>query len=101
MWPELLDLLGVGMKGSIGISASLAILALYVWRAAAVARLVGALFGTAVGYVVMLCVASAVAVGLGWVDPNVGVIMAHVGEAIATALEAGGSAVRRIMEYLQ
>ena len=101
MFGELLDLIGVGMKGSIGISLTLGLAALYVYRAAALAKLVGALFGTLAGYAVMLCVAAAVAVGLGWVDPNVGVIMAHVGEALATGLEAGGRAVRRIMEYLR
>ena len=101
MFAELLDLLGVGMKGSIGISAVLLMAALYVYRAAAVAKLVGALFGTLVGYAIMLCVAAAAAIGLGWVDPNVGVIMSHVAEGTATALEAGARAVRRITEYLQ
>lgn len=99
MFTELLDLLGVGLGGQIGISAGLVIAALYVYRAAALAKLVGALFGTVVGYAIMLCVAAAAAIAAGWIDPNVGVIMAHVAEGLSTGLEAAAGLVDRVARW--
>ena len=101
MFTELLELVGVGLGGQIAISATLVLAALYVYRAAALARLVGALFGTLAGYAIMLCVAAAAAISLGWVDPNVGVITSHVAEALSACLDAVGRAVRELTERLQ
>lgn len=101
MFATLLELLDVGLGGSLAISATLVVAALYVYRAAAVAKVVGALFGTAVGYVIVLCVSAASAIALGWVDPNVAVIIDHVAEGLDVALEAVLHVVERVRDIVR
>lgn len=95
----LTDVLGtMGFGHQVLVSVTLILVALYVWRAAAIARLVGALVGTAVGYVIMLCVAAAVAIAGGWIDFHPDIITAHAARAASYVVEHAEGVLRVLLD---
>lgn len=81
---ELIGALGLGQQ--VMFSASILMVALYVWRAAMVARLVATLFSTLIGWVIMLFVVTAVAVAFGWVDLYPAAILDSLSKWLSAAL---------------
>lgn len=95
---ELLGALGLGQQ--LVLSGTLILVALYVWRAAAIAKLIGALVGTVVGYVVLLFVVLALGVAIGWIDLYPSAIMDGVSEAMSAFSEIFKSGVIRTFDSI-
>lgn len=98
MIPDIVS--GLGLGPQLTIAATLALVGVYLYRAAALASLVATLAGSAVTYVLVVLLAAAGAVAAGWVSPNPSVLFAHVSGAASAAATDGVELVRRLFEML-
>jgi len=91
----LLDgLRAIGAEGNLFIAGVLVVAGFYLLRGKRYAGTAAAAAGTATGYTLALLVALAVSIGLGWIEPNPGLIAdgidavaGPVAELLATAFE--------------
>lgn len=83
---DVLRQLGVG--GSILMAASLGLVAFYLVKVTSGAKTVGGVLANGVTYAVVVLVAVAISIALGWVDPNPSIVLDHVHTAMAAARDA-------------
>jgi len=67
---EALAALGAGQQLMMG--AMLFVVAIYLFKAVQVGRIVGGILSSGVAYGIVILVGAGIAIALGWVDPNVG-----------------------------
>ena len=67
---EALAALGAGQQLMMG--AMLFVVAIYLFKAVKVGRIVGSILSSGVAYGIVILVGAGIAIALGWVDPNVG-----------------------------
>ena len=85
----------LGLGGQMVTAATLLLVAVYVYRAIGVARLVTGVVSTVTREVLVLLVAAAVVIGLGWASPNSALVWEHVRALWAFLSERGVGVVRR------
>lgn len=84
---EALSALGAGQRLMMG--AMFAAVALYLFKAVKIGRVIGSVFSSAAAYGIVVLVGAGVAIALGWIDPNVG----RATSQLSTAVDAVWSAV--------
>lgn len=95
---EFLSTLGLGSQVVMG--ASLAIVAVYVYRAVGVARVVAGVGGMIASHALVLLVVGALAISLGWVAPNAGVAMDHVRFALSESVDLATGPGRKLFRWI-
>lgn len=93
---EFLSTLGFGSQ--IVVAATLGIVALYTYRAVAIGSLVVSVFSLIATHALVLLVAFAVVIALGWVAPNAGTMVDHAQLVWRFATDQGTSLVRSVLE---
>jgi len=96
--PEFLASLGLGSQ--VVVAASLAMVALYVYRAVGIARLIAGIAGLIATHALVLLVAFAAVIALGWVAPNADTMTAHARIAWDIASDRGIDLLRFAFEYI-
>lgn len=80
---EALAALGAGQQLMMG--AVLFVVAIYLFKAVKIGRIVGSILSSGVAYGIVILVGGGIAIALGWVDPNV--------DRMASQLATGADAV--------
>ncbi|OYR82952.1 hypothetical protein DJ84_09105 [Halorubrum ezzemoulense] len=93
---EFLSTLGFGSQ--VVVAASLVVVAFYVYRAVSVGGLVVSVFSLIATHALVLLIAFAVVIALGWVAPNAGTIFEHARFVWEFASGRGLSLVRGLLE---
>lgn len=88
-------LASLGFGSQIVVAASLVMGALYVYRAVGVARIIASVGGMIASHALVLLVAFAAVIALGWVAPNAGTIADHSRLAWEFATDQGIDLARR------
>jgi|GEM_PF-6345102 len=88
---ELLEALGVG--GSLMVAAVLIVAAIYLRKGAGVATTAATLAASGATYVVVSLVGLAVAIALGWLEPNPDPFVAFVQDIFEAGLDIGAELV--------
>lgn len=91
---------GLGLGSGAVLGASFLLVAWYVYRVVGVARLVSSVLGALTRETLVLLVVGAIVLGLGWMDPNVGVVWDHVRTGGAWIDERGLGLVRRLFGWV-
>jgi hypothetical protein len=81
---DLLQALGVG--GSVLAAAGLLAAALYAYKAGGILKIGAQVAASGLFYVVVVAVATALAILAGWIDPNPGAFFAFVGDVVDAVL---------------
>jgi len=90
----------LGASGQVLVAAGMAVSAYYLVRGRRLAGTVAALTGSVVGYTVVLMVALAVAIGLGWLDPRPALITDGVDALVSPIQQFGGDLVAWALRQL-
>ncbi|MFD1601040.1 hypothetical protein [Halobellus rarus] len=90
----------IGLKGSAVAAASCILIAFYLLRAKRIGSQAAAMSAAVVAYVVASLTVLAVAIALGWADPNPGVAFDHVREGVSVAIERGTEPARRAFRWV-
>lgn len=93
---EALSTLGFGSQ--IVVAATLGIVALYVYRAVAIGSLVVGVFSLIATHILVLLIAFAAVIALGWVAPNAGTMLEHLHLVWDLVSDHEISLVRRLLE---
>ena len=93
---EFLSTLGFGSQ--VVVAASLVVVAFYVYRAVSVGSLVVGVFSLIATHALVLLIAFAVVIALGWVVPNAGTMVEHARLVWDFASGRGFSLARSLLE---
>lgn len=99
MLPEVVSSLGFG--GQVVTAATLLLVAVYLYRAQAIARMFAAVAGSIAGYALVLLVVVGIAIGLGWVDPRPSTMLEHGRRAWAFVTGRGLELVRTLLDVVR
>ncbi|WP_256403484.1 hypothetical protein [Halorubrum salinum] len=88
-------LASLGFGSQIVVAASLVMVALYVYRAVGVARIVAGVGGMIASHALVLLVTFAAVIALGWVAPNAGTMVDHTQIAWRFATDQGVELARK------
>ena len=94
---EFLATLGFGSQ--IVVAATLGIVALYIYRAVAVGSLVVSVFGLIATHALVLLVAFAIVIALGWVAPNAGTMLEHARLMWDFGSNQGLALLQRLLDF--
>lgn len=87
----LLDALAsLGLGGQLLVAATLVAAAMYAWKGAKVANVVAAYLSSGFAYVVVVCLAIALAVAANWIDPHPGAFLSFASEAVNGIIDTAG-----------
>jgi len=89
----------LGVQGGALASVACLMVVFYLFRAKSAGARVASLGAAAVAYGAATLVAIAAALAFGWIDPNPGVIMEHLGEAFRLAVEEGSGPAREFVSW--
>lgn len=90
---------GLGFGSQVMLALSLLVAAFYVYRAVGVARIVTGVLGRLTREALVLLVAGAVVIGLGWASPNVGTVLAHLHLVAREGVDAALGPGRRLVRW--
>ena len=96
----LFDALGWLFSGNLFIAGVLVLGAFYLWRGKGYAGSAAAVVGTATGYTLGLLVALAAAIGLGWIEPNPGLISDGIQSVAGPASDIVATGIEVTIESL-
>ena len=85
---EVLAALGAGQRLMMG--AMLLAGALYLFKAVKIGRIIGDLLSSGAAYAIVVLVGGGIAIGLGWIDPNVSRMMSQVSTGARVVWDAVG-----------